>query len=106
MTSLNDFNNMYWSIIEKNKILKKELQIKDNMLERLHDTIEDTHATYETIKNEFGQEVADLVNGVTKISVFENQALSNSKAENFVFHRNIPASRKVDTFRNAFLKFK
>jgi GTP diphosphokinase / guanosine-3',5'-bis(diphosphate) 3'-diphosphatase len=49
----------------------------------LHDTIEDTHATYETIKNEFGQEVADLVDGVTKISVFENQAESNSKAENF-----------------------
>jgi len=49
----------------------------------LHDTIEDTHATYETIKNEFGQEVADLVDGVTKISVFENQATSNSKAENF-----------------------
>ena len=49
----------------------------------LHDTIEDTHATYQTIKNEFGQEVADLVEGVTKISVFENQALSNSKAENF-----------------------
>ena len=49
----------------------------------LHDTIEDTHATYETIKKEFGQEVADLVDGVTKISVFENQAISNSKAENF-----------------------
>jgi len=49
----------------------------------LHDTIEDTHATYETIKNEFGQEVADLVDGVTKISVFENQATSISKAENF-----------------------
>ena len=49
----------------------------------LHDTIEDTHATYETIKGEFGQEVADLVDGVTKISVFENQATSNSKAENF-----------------------
>ncbi len=49
----------------------------------LHDTIEDTHATYETIKTEFGQEVADLVNGVTKISVFENQARTNSKAENF-----------------------
>ncbi|MDC0215715.1 RelA/SpoT family protein [Candidatus Pelagibacter sp.] len=49
----------------------------------LHDTIEDTHATYETIKGEFGQEVADLVDGVTKISVFENQAVSNSKAENF-----------------------
>ena len=49
----------------------------------LHDTIEDTHATYQTIKEEFGQEVADLVEGVTKISVFENQAISNSKAENF-----------------------
>ena len=49
----------------------------------LHDTIEDTHATYETIKNEFGQEVADLVDGVTKISAFENQATSTSKAENF-----------------------
>ena len=49
----------------------------------LHDTIEDTHATYETIKGEFGQEVADLVDGVTKISVFENTAAMNSKAENF-----------------------
>ncbi len=55
----------------------------------LHDTIEDTHATYQTIKQEFGQEVADLVEGVTKISVFENQAISGiskqkfSKAENF-----------------------
>jgi len=49
----------------------------------LHDTIEDTFATYETIKNEFGDEVADLVDGVTKISVFENTAGANSKVENF-----------------------
>ena len=49
----------------------------------LHDTIEDTFATYETIKVEFGDEVAELVNGVTKISVFENTAGSNSKVENF-----------------------
>jgi GTP pyrophosphokinase/guanosine-3',5'-bis(diphosphate) 3'-pyrophosphohydrolase len=49
----------------------------------LHDTIEDTHATYKTIKEEFGQEVADLVEGVTKISELENQAIHNSKAENF-----------------------
>jgi len=49
----------------------------------LHDKIEDTYATYETIKNEFGQEIADLVDGVTKISVFENKATANSKAENF-----------------------
>ena len=49
----------------------------------LHDTIEDTFATYETIKNEFGEEVAELVDGVTKISVFENTADANSKVENF-----------------------
>ena len=49
----------------------------------LHDTIEDTNATYKTIEKEFGKEVADLVDGVTKISAFESQAASNSKAENF-----------------------
>jgi GTP pyrophosphokinase/guanosine-3',5'-bis(diphosphate) 3'-pyrophosphohydrolase len=49
----------------------------------LHDTIEDTFATYDTIKTEFGDEVAELVDGVTKISVFENTAGANSKVENF-----------------------
>ena len=48
----------------------------------LHDTIEDTKATYNSVKKEFGQEVADLVDGVTKISIFEEQAANNSKAEN------------------------
>ena len=46
----------------------------------LHDTIEDTQATYKTIEKEFGKEVADLVDGVTKISAYENQAASDSKA--------------------------
>ena len=49
----------------------------------LHDTLEDTHATYNTIVKEFGTEVADLVDGVTKISVLENQAGTSTKAENF-----------------------
>ncbi len=49
----------------------------------LHDTIEDTIATYETVKKEFGEEVANLVNGVTKLSALENKVLSNTKAENF-----------------------
>ena len=31
----------------------------------LHDTIEDTHATYKVIEDKFGKEVADLVEGVT-----------------------------------------
>ena len=48
----------------------------------LHDTIEDTKATYEIVKKEFGKEVADLVDGVTKISELEGRAIENSKAEN------------------------
>ena len=49
----------------------------------LHDTIEDTKATYKTVEKEFGKEIADLVEGVTKISQLEGKAGSNSKAENF-----------------------
>ena len=37
-----------------------------------------------TIKEEFGQEVADLVEGVTKISVFENQAINDQANKNFL----------------------
>ena len=49
----------------------------------LHDTIEDTNVTYESVKKEFGEEVANLVDGVTKISALENRASDDSKAENF-----------------------
>ena len=49
----------------------------------LHDTIEDTMATYESVKKEFGEEVANLVDGVTKISALETKASTVSKAENF-----------------------
>ena len=49
----------------------------------LHDTIEDTKATYDIVLNEFGKEVADLVDGVTKISALEEKIADNSQAENF-----------------------
>ena len=49
----------------------------------LHDTIEDTNVTYATVKKEFGEEVANLVDGVTKLSALEEKASDNSKAENF-----------------------
>ena len=49
----------------------------------LHDTIEDTKATYDVVLNEFGKEVADLVDGVTKISALEEKIEENSQAENF-----------------------
>ena len=49
----------------------------------LHDTIEDTKATYNIVLNEFGKEIADLVDGVTKISALEEKIADNSQAENF-----------------------
>ncbi len=49
----------------------------------LHDTIEDTNVTYDTVKKEFGEEVANLVDGVTKLSALEDKVSNNSKAENF-----------------------
>ena len=49
----------------------------------LHDTIEDTKVTYESVKKEFGEEVANLVDGVTKISELETKGSTDSKAENF-----------------------
>ena len=44
----------------------------------LHDTIEDTKATYKTVEKEFGKEVADLVEGVTKILIDHHFELTNS----------------------------
>lgn len=49
----------------------------------LHDTIEDTHATHEEIEKQFGREIADLVDGVTKLSKIELQSEETKQAENF-----------------------
>jgi GTP pyrophosphokinase len=48
----------------------------------LHDTIEDTDATREEIAGMFGEEIARLVDGVTKLSRLEVQSESTKEAEN------------------------
>ncbi len=48
----------------------------------LHDTVEDTTLTYEEVKKEFGQTVADLVEGVTKIGKVPLQTKEEQQAEN------------------------
>ncbi|WP_019834236.1 RelA/SpoT family protein [Sphingomonas sp. PR090111-T3T-6A] len=48
----------------------------------LHDTIEDTVATYEEIERLFGPNVARMVDGVTKLSKIEAQSESERAAEN------------------------
>ena len=49
----------------------------------LHDTIEDTIATYDEVERKFGVEIAELVDGVTKLSRLENKNKEFSVAENF-----------------------
>lgn len=49
----------------------------------LHDTIEDTSASFDDIKRLFGDEVARLVNGVTKLSRIELNSNQSKQAENF-----------------------
>ncbi len=49
----------------------------------LHDTLEDTKATYDEVKAQFGEEVANLVNGVSKLSRIEGQTMEGKQAENF-----------------------
>src|SRR5688572_11543357 len=49
----------------------------------LHDTLEDTPATFEDRKNKFGKEVAELVNGVSKLTKIEGQTAQGKQAENF-----------------------
>jgi len=48
----------------------------------LHDTIEDTDATREEIATLFGEDIARLVDGVTKLSRLEVQSESTKEAEN------------------------
>ena len=49
----------------------------------LHDTIEDTSATIKDIESNFGNEVAKLVDGVTKLTLLEGNLESSKQAENF-----------------------
>lgn len=49
----------------------------------LHDTLEDTSATIEELSAEFSPEVAELVNGVSKLTKIESQTFEGKQAENF-----------------------
>ncbi|HTO52096.1 MAG TPA: bifunctional (p)ppGpp synthetase/guanosine-3',5'-bis(diphosphate) 3'-pyrophosphohydrolase [Myxococcota bacterium] len=49
----------------------------------LHDTVEDTLATDADIRGQFGDEVGNLVAGLTKLSKIEFQSREEAQAENF-----------------------
>ena len=49
----------------------------------LHDTVEDTDATVEEIKELFGAQVAQIVDGLTKLAMIEIKSKDTKQAENF-----------------------
>src|SRR3989339_477091 len=49
----------------------------------LHDIVEDTAVSIDEVRSRFGEEIATLVDGVTKISKMTFQSRQESQAENF-----------------------
>ncbi|MDA9207881.1 bifunctional (p)ppGpp synthetase/guanosine-3',5'-bis(diphosphate) 3'-pyrophosphohydrolase [Octadecabacter sp.] len=49
----------------------------------LHDTIEDTKATYSEVEKRFSREIAELVDGVTKLTNLQLSSSETKQAENF-----------------------
>ena len=49
----------------------------------LHDTIEDTRSTYGDVADHFGEDVAELVDGVTKLTNLQLSSTETKQAENF-----------------------
>ncbi len=49
----------------------------------LHDTVEDTRSTYSDVVARFGEEIAELVDGVTKLTNLQLSSTETKQAENF-----------------------
>ncbi len=70
--------------IEVAKIVANEIGLGGNSIAcaLLHDVIEDSDYTYEDLQKIFGKKIADIVNGLTKISVMNHQNIS-IQSENY-----------------------
>lgn len=66
-------------------VLLTEVHLDDDTLitALLHDTIEDTGVSYRNVADKFGDEVAQLVDGVTKLTNLELSSVETAQAENF-----------------------
>lgn len=65
-------------------ILLAEMQMDTHgiMAAILHDVIEDTQVTKDELSNTFGEEVAELVDGVTKLTKIDHKSRAETQAEN------------------------
>jgi len=66
-----------------NLIADLKLDVPSIVTGLLHDTVEDTLTTLDEVKAEFGEEVATLVDGVTKLSQVNFTSREEKQAENF-----------------------
>ena len=65
------------------KLTQYKLDTSSIITALLHDTVEDTDATLDEIKDMFGEEISNLVDGVTKLNRLEIKSESSKQAENF-----------------------
>ena len=72
-----------WTCINLIDLLETHLDTAAACSALLHDTVEDTELTLEDLRQEFGNEVAYLVDGVTKISEYTFDSAEAEQAENF-----------------------
>ena len=49
----------------------------------LHDVLEDTDVTYDMLKKEFGESVAEMVDGVTKLKTLKYTSKEETEVENY-----------------------
>ncbi|MEQ6201915.1 bifunctional (p)ppGpp synthetase/guanosine-3',5'-bis(diphosphate) 3'-pyrophosphohydrolase [Sulfitobacter sp. HNIBRBA2951] len=64
-------------------LAEQQLDDKSIITALLHDTIEDTPASYSEVQELFGHEVAELVDGVTKLTNLQLNSTETKQAENF-----------------------
>ena len=64
-------------------IAELKLDVASIVTGLLHDTVEDTLASLDEVRSEFGEEVAGLVDGVTKLSQINFTSREEKQAENF-----------------------
>jgi len=65
------------------RMVAAELGLDENAIAAglLHDILEDTIITYEDLKKEFGKNIADMVEGVTKINILGKKTLRTNNVE-------------------------
>jgi GTP diphosphokinase / guanosine-3',5'-bis(diphosphate) 3'-diphosphatase len=74
----------YFTHLVETALLAANLKLDDQAVVAalLHDTIEDCNVTENDIAEEFGEEIATIVDGVTKLTKIEHESRSYRQAEN------------------------